>query len=52
VQSDHAREVLHRVYRPLRLNDPGVLFTGLETAELIKYAANSFLARAMIEVGG
>jgi len=44
VQNDHAREVLHRAYRPLRLNDPGVLFTGLETAELIKYAANSFLA--------
>ena len=44
VRGDVAREALHRAYRPLRLNDPGLLFTGVETAELIKYAANSFLA--------
>jgi len=44
VRSDAARDALTRAYRPLRLNEPGLLFTGLETAELIKYAANSFLA--------
>jgi len=44
VQSDHAREVLRRASRPLKLNDPGVFFTNLETAELIKYASNTFLA--------
>lgn len=44
IRSDTAREALTRAYRPLRLNDPGLLFTGIESAELIKYAANSFLA--------
>ena len=44
VASGRARAALQRAYRPLKLNDPGLLFTGLETAELIKYAANSFLA--------
>jgi UDPglucose 6-dehydrogenase len=39
-----AREALHNVYRPLKLNDPGIFFTNIETAELIKYASNSFLA--------
>jgi UDPglucose 6-dehydrogenase len=44
VDDDRARELLSRVYRPLYLNETPVLFTGLETAELTKYAANSFLA--------
>ena len=44
VADDRARDVLSRVYRPLYLNETPVLFTGLETAELTKYAANSFLA--------
>jgi UDPglucose 6-dehydrogenase len=42
--SERAREVLRRVYRPLYLIEAPIVFTGLETAELIKYAANSFLA--------
>jgi UDPglucose 6-dehydrogenase len=42
--SDRAREVLKRVYRPLYLIETPIVFTGLETAELIKYAANAFLA--------
>ena len=42
--SERAREVLGRIYRPLSLIEAPLLFTGLETAELIKYAANSFLA--------
>lgn len=43
-RSARAREVLARVYRPLSLIEAPILFTEIETAELIKYAANSFLA--------
>ena len=39
-----AREVMTELYRPLFLNEPPMLFTGRRTAELIKYAANAFLA--------
>ncbi len=39
-----AREVLRRIYRPLYLIETPIIFTTLETSELIKYAANSFLA--------
>src|SRR6266446_3190373 len=39
-----AREVLAELYRPLYLNAAPILYTGRRTAELIKYAANSFLA--------
>jgi UDPglucose 6-dehydrogenase len=42
--SERAREVLGRLYRPLSLIEAPILFTQIETAELIKYAANSFLA--------
>ena len=42
--ADRAREVLRELYRPLYLLETPVLFTGIETAELTKYAANSFLA--------
>jgi len=42
--SERAREVLRRLYRPLYLIEAPIVFTGLETAELIKYAANGFLA--------
>jgi UDPglucose 6-dehydrogenase len=44
VESERAREVLRQIYRPLYLIEAPILFTNLETAELIKYAANSFLA--------
>ncbi len=43
-ESDRARDVLRQIYRPLFLIEAPILFTGLETAELVKYAANSFLA--------
>lgn len=43
-ESDRARELLRNLYRPLYLNETPILFTALETAELIKYAANAFLA--------
>ena len=42
--TERAREVMRRLYRPLYLIETPILFTGRETAELIKYAANAFLA--------
>jgi UDPglucose 6-dehydrogenase len=39
-----AREVITELYRPLYLNRSPILFTDRRTAELIKYAANAFLA--------
>ena len=41
---ERARQVMSDIYRPLYLNRPPLLFTGRRTAELIKYAANAFLA--------
>src|SRR4051794_16174160 len=43
-ESEHARTVLGTLYRPLYLLETPVVFTTLESAELIKYAANAFLA--------
>jgi UDPglucose 6-dehydrogenase len=43
-EDEHAREILRAVYRPLFLNKAPIMFTGRRTAELIKYAANAFLA--------
>jgi UDPglucose 6-dehydrogenase len=43
-EDEHARAVLREIYRPLFLNQAPILFTGRRTAELIKYAANAFLA--------
>jgi UDPglucose 6-dehydrogenase len=42
--SEAARAVMRQVYRPLFLIETPMLFTDIETAELIKYAANAFLA--------
>jgi UDPglucose 6-dehydrogenase len=42
--SERARELLRRLYRPLYLIERPFVLTGLETAELTKYAANGFLA--------
>jgi UDPglucose 6-dehydrogenase len=41
---ERARAILAEVYRPLYLNRAPIVFTGRRTAELIKYAANAFLA--------
>jgi UDPglucose 6-dehydrogenase len=41
---ERAREVMRELYRPLNLNETPILFTGRRTSELIKYAANAFLA--------
>ena len=43
-ETERAKEVLRQLYRPLYLIEAPILFTNLETAELVKYAANSFLA--------
>jgi UDPglucose 6-dehydrogenase len=42
--TEQARQVMREVYRPLFLNETPMLFTSRETSELIKYAANAFLA--------
>src|SRR3546814_170335 len=42
--SERAQEVMAQLYRPLYLNRSPLLFTARRTAELIKYAANAFLA--------
>ena len=39
-----AQAVMRELYRPLNLNETPILFTGRRTSELIKYAANAFLA--------
>jgi len=44
VQSSRAQEVMADVYRPLFLREFPIVYTDLESAEMIKYAANAFLA--------
>ncbi|MBI06910.1 MAG: UDP-glucose 6-dehydrogenase [Rhodospirillaceae bacterium] len=44
VESDRAKKLMAELYRPLFLIETPVVFTGIKTAELIKYAANTFLA--------
>ena len=44
VESARAAEVMQAIYRPLYLRDFPVMTTDLESAEMIKYAANAFLA--------
>ena len=44
VESKRARKVMGDIYRPLFLRDFPIVYTGLESAEMIKYAANAFLA--------
>ncbi|MBM3536523.1 MAG: UDP-glucose/GDP-mannose dehydrogenase family protein [Alphaproteobacteria bacterium] len=43
-ESERAREVMKSLYRPLYLIETPIVFTSIETSELIKYAANTFLA--------
>jgi UDPglucose 6-dehydrogenase len=43
-ESERARETMRQLYRPLYLIETPIVFTSLETSELIKYAANTFLA--------
>ncbi len=44
IEDERARAVMAELYRPLSLNETPILFTGRRTSELIKYAANAFLA--------
>ncbi len=44
VESERAEQRLRELYRPLNLIEAPILVTGLESAELIKYASNAFLA--------
>ena len=44
LDSDRSKEMMSALYRPLFLRETPIIFTSLETAELIKYAANTFLA--------
>lgn len=44
LSDDRARDVMTEAYRPLYLNQSPLLFTSRRTSELIKYAANAFLA--------
>ena len=43
-ESENARKILQELYRPLYLRETPIVFTNIETAELIKYASNGFLA--------
>ncbi len=43
-EDERARKVLRELYRPLYLNETPIVFTNRSTSELIKYAANAFLA--------
>ncbi|MGI4745847.1 MAG: UDP-glucose dehydrogenase family protein [Janthinobacterium lividum] len=42
--TERAQEIMRRLYRPLYVIEAPILFTSLESSELIKYASNSFLA--------
>ncbi len=44
VQNEKAADVMAQIYRPLYLRDFPIMTTDLESAEMIKYAANAFLA--------
>ncbi|MEM9899425.1 MAG: UDP-glucose/GDP-mannose dehydrogenase family protein, partial [Pseudomonadota bacterium] len=44
VESDRAKDVMAEIYRPLFLREFPIVYTDLESAEIIKYAANAFLA--------
>ena len=44
VDSDQAKEIMTRLYRPFMLTNDRMIFTDIPSAEMIKYAANSMLA--------
>ena len=44
VESERAQDVMAKIYRPLTLREAPIVYTDLESAEMIKYAANAFLA--------
>ena len=44
IESDHARKLMERLYRPFVLNGYPILFMDIPSAEMTKYAANAMLA--------
>ncbi len=44
IEEERAKDVMRELYRPLYLNETPMIFTNRTTSELIKYAANAFLA--------
>lgn len=44
VESDRARAIMERLYKPFMMNNYRLIFTDVPSAEMIKYAANSMLA--------
>lgn len=44
VESDQAKEVMDRLYKPFTLNNYRIIYTDIPSAEMIKYAANAMLA--------
>ncbi|WP_455962988.1 UDP-glucose dehydrogenase family protein [Bacteroides bouchesdurhonensis] len=44
IESDRAKEVMERLYKPFMMNNYRLIFTDIPSAEMIKYAANSMLA--------
>lgn len=44
LETERARDVMARIYRPLALREAPIVYTDLESAEMIKYASNTFLA--------
>jgi len=44
IENERTRDVMAKIYRPLALREAPIVYTDLESAEMIKYAANAFLA--------
>ncbi len=44
VESDRAKEVMDRLYKPFTMNNYRIIYTDIPSAEMIKYAANAMLA--------
>jgi UDPglucose 6-dehydrogenase len=44
IENDRAKDVMNRLYKPLESKNAVIYYTGIESAEMIKYAANAFLA--------
>lgn len=44
VESERARELMSKLYKPFMMNNYRIIFTDIPSAEMIKYAANSMLA--------
>ena len=50
VETDRARKIMERLYKPFMMNNYRMIFTDVPSAEMIKYAANSMLALSLIHI--